>query len=94
MRANKQVGSRLIKRANCREPRPPSPAAVYVQDLLCDEDLDQARVAASGGGVQWRPQLVVLRVDAGSPVQQDLHHLFIVVNATLRWAERDEGAHC
>lgn len=93
MRANKQVGSRLIKRAHCREPRPPPPAAVYVQDLLCDEDLDQTRVAAGGGGVQRRPQLVVLRVDAGPPVQQDLHHLFVVVNATLRWAERDEGAH-
>lgn len=56
--------------------------------LLCDEDLDQPRVATRGGGVQRRPQLVVLRVDAGAPVQQDLHHLFVVVDATLRWAER------
>lgn len=62
--------------------------AVLIQDLLCDEDLDQPRVAAGGGGVQRRPQLVVLRVDAGPPVQQDLHHLFVVVDATLRVGRR------
>lgn len=67
----------------------PTPASLH--HLLRDEDLDQSRVAAGGGGMQRRPQLVVLRVDAGPPVQQDLHHLFVVVDATLRWAERDDS---
>lgn len=69
----------------------PPPTAASVQHLLRDEDLDQSRVAAGGGGVQRRPQLVVLRVDAGAPVQQDLHHLFVVVDATLGWAEREDS---
>ncbi|TNN66386.1 hypothetical protein EYF80_023425 [Liparis tanakae] len=45
--------------------------------LLCNEDLDQSCVATGGSGVQRRPQLVVLGVDAGSSVQKDLHHLLI-----------------
>lgn len=52
--------------------------------LLCDEDLDQPSVATRGGGMQRRPQLVVLGVDAGSSVQQDLHHLFVVIDTTLK----------
>ena len=51
--------------------------------LLCNEDLDQSCVATCGRGVQWRPQFVVLSVDAGSSVQQDLHHLLVVVDTTL-----------
>lgn len=51
--------------------------------LLRDKDFDQSGMAARGGGVQRRPQLVVLGVDVGSSVQQDLHHLLVVVDATL-----------
>lgn len=57
---------------------PPLPVS-----LLGYKDFDQSGMAAGGGGVQWRPQLVVLRVDVGSSVQQDLHHLLVVVDATL-----------
>lgn len=39
--------------------------------------------------MQRRPQLVVLRVDIGSSVQQDLYHLLIIVNATL-WRKKKE----
>lgn len=38
-------------------------------DLLCNKDYDQSCMATGGGGVQRRPQLVVLRVDIGSSVQ-------------------------
>lgn len=37
--------------------------------LLCNKDCDQSRMATGGGGVQRRPQLVVLRVDIGTSVQ-------------------------
>ena len=40
-------------------------------------------MAAGGGGVHGGPQLVVLGVDASSLAEQDLHHLLIVVDATL-----------
>lgn len=56
---------------------------MYLHVLLCNEDLDQSRVATCSGGVQRRPQLIVLSVDAGSSVQQDLHHLLIVIDTTL-----------
>lgn len=56
--------------------------------LLCNEDLDQPRVATCGGGVQRRPQLVVLSIDAGSSIQQDLHHFLVVIDTTL-WGERE-----
>lgn len=52
-------------------------------DSLCNQDYDQSCMPTCGGGVQRRPQLVVLRVDIGASVQQDLHHLLIIVDATL-----------
>lgn len=57
--------------------------AACLHVLLCDENLDQSCVTTCGSGVQRRPQFVVLSVDAGSSVQQDLHHLLIVVDTTL-----------
>lgn len=51
--------------------------------LLRDEDFDQSGVAAGGGGMKRRPQLVVLSVDVGSSVQQDLYHLLVIVNTAL-----------
>lgn len=77
--ANEQAGTGLIKHANHRK----TLLGVHLHVLLCDEDLDQSSVATRGGGVQRRPQLVVLGVDAGSSVQQDLHHLFVVIDTTL-----------
>lgn len=59
-------------------------------DLLCDEDLDQSCVAAGGSSVQRRPQLIVLSVDTGSSVQQDLHHLLIVIYTTLHIVHRQK----
>jgi len=56
--------------------------------LLCNEDLDQSCVATGSSGVQRRPQLVVLGVDAGSSVQKDLHHLLIVIYTTLEWKRK------
>lgn len=81
--ANEQAGGGLIKHANRRK----TLLGVHLRILLCDEDLDQSCVATRGGGVQRRPQLVILGVDAGSSVQQDLHHLFIVIDTTLGWEE-------
>lgn len=60
-----------------------NPAEVHLCVLLCDEDLDESCVSTGGGGVQRRPQLVVLSVDAGASVQQDLHHLLVVIYTTL-----------
>lgn len=77
--ANEQAGSGLIKHANHRK----TLLGVHLRILLCDEDLDQSCVATRGGGVQWRPQLIILGIDAGSSVQQDLHHLFVVIDTTL-----------
>ena len=57
---------------------------------LRDEYLDEAGVAAGGGGVHGGPQLVVLGVDASSLAEQDLHHLLIVVNATLGGGDRSQ----
>lgn len=77
--ANEQAGSGLIKHANCRK----NLLGGHLRILLCDEDLDQSCVATRGGGVQRRPQLVILGIDAGSSVQQDLHHIFVVIDTTL-----------
>lgn len=85
--ANEQAGSGLIKHANRRKTLP----GVQLRVLLCDEDLDQSCVATRGGGVQRRPQLVILGIDASSSVQQDLHHLFIVIDTTL---ERKKERRC
>lgn len=60
-------------------------------DSLCNQDYDQSCMPTGGGGVQRRPQLVVLRVDISSSVQQDLHHLLIIVDATLgRGGKKEE----
>lgn len=40
-------------------------------------------MATGRSGVQRRPQLIVLSIDAGSTVQQDLHHLLIVIYTAL-----------
>lgn len=79
--ANEQAGSGLAKHANRRNK---TLLGVHLRILLCDEDLDQSCVATRGGGVQRCPQLVILGIDAGSSVQQDLHHLFVVIDTTLR----------
>lgn len=59
-------------------------------DLLCNEDLDQSCMAAGGSSVQRRPQLIVLSVDTGSSVQQDLYHLLIVIYTTLHIGRRQK----
>ena len=38
---------------------------------------------ASGGGVQWRPQLAVLGVDVGAELKEKTQHLLQVVDAAL-----------
>lgn len=43
--------------------------AKHLPILLGDKDFHQSGMATGGGGVQRRPQLIVLRVDIGSPVQ-------------------------
>lgn len=59
--------------------------------LPLDEFLDQAEVAAGGGGVERRPELAVPRVDVGAGVQQRRHHVPEVVDAALGWGGTESG---
>lgn len=65
------------------------PSVAYWQDLLGNEYLHQSCVATGRSSMERRPQLVVLRIRTSSSVQEDLHHLFVVIDATLR--EREDG---
>lgn len=51
--------------------------------LLLDEDLDQVDVATGGCCMQWSPQLIVLGVDIGPVVEEELDYVLIVVYAAL-----------
>lgn len=61
-------------------------------DLLWNEYPDESCVATGGGGVQRRPELIVLSVNVSASVQQNLHHLLVVVYTTL-WANKKSACH-
>lgn len=46
-----------------------NPCEAHLPILLGDKDFHQSGMATGGGGVQRRPQLIVLRVDIGSSAQ-------------------------
>lgn len=62
---------------------------VSLQDLLYNQYLDKSSMATSSSSVQRSPQFVVLSIDTGSSVQQDLHHVLVVVNTTLEKKENN-----
>lgn len=57
-----------------------------------DQELHQPRVPTGGSSMQRCPQLTVAGVDAGTGVQQALHHLHKVIDATLRVSARKHSA--
>lgn len=73
---------------SCKKKKPyevqPYFSALNRNHLRLDQELHQASVPTGGSSMQRCPQLTVAGVDGGAGVQQALHHLHEVVDATLR----------